>query len=146
MWFFFRDAKTSNFYFKFLKQLFLAFIWVARFVINKIKMKPNNCFFISKNWKFMKNRKKMGTFDFLNPSFTCLYHKNSSNRTEFYQDGLFLVPKTMLLEKFLYYTQWHEILSKVAFIKYFILINPCSIKNCIDSLCARKYIWREKVR
>ena len=75
---FFPDAKTFNFYFKFLKQLFLAFIWVARFVINNVKIKPNNCFFISKKWKLMKNSKKMGTFDFLNPRFTCLYHKNSS--------------------------------------------------------------------
>ena len=40
-------------------------------------------------------------------------------------------------KKAMYYTQWHEILSKVAFIKYFIL--KCSIKNCFDSLCARKY-------
>ena len=31
-----------------------------------------------------KNSKKIGTFDFLNPHFTCLYHKNSSNRTDFY--------------------------------------------------------------
>ena len=113
---FFPDANFSNLYFKFLKQLFLTFIWVARFVMNNVKRKPNNCFFhFKKNKKFMKNCQKMGTFDFPNPQFTCLYHKNSSNRTDFYQDGLFLVPKTMLLEKFLYYTQCHEILSKVAF-------------------------------
>ena len=49
--FFFPDATTSNFIFKFLKQLFLDFIWVARFMINNVKIKPNNCFFISKNWK-----------------------------------------------------------------------------------------------
>ena len=36
---FFLDAKTSNFYFNFLKQLLLAFIWVARFVINNVKIK-----------------------------------------------------------------------------------------------------------
>ena len=40
-------------------------------------------------------------------------------------------------KKAMYYTQWHEILSKVAFIKYFIL--KCSVKYSFDSLCARKY-------
>ena len=44
----------------------------------------------------MKNKGKKGTFDFSNPQFTSLYHKNSSNRTDF------LVPKTILLEESLY--------------------------------------------
>ena len=41
-------------------------------------------FFIFKSGKCMKIRKKKGTFDFLNPQFTSLYLKNSSNRTDFY--------------------------------------------------------------
>ena len=50
----------------------------------------------------MEINKKKWTFDFLDPRFTKLYHKNSSNRTDFYSDGFFLVPKTVLLEEFLY--------------------------------------------
>ena len=33
--------------------------------------------------KNCKNLQKKGTFDFLNPRFSSLYHKNSSNRTVF---------------------------------------------------------------
>ena len=39
------------------------------------------------NLKKLKNHEKLqkkGTFDFLNLRFTSLYHKNSSNRTDFY--------------------------------------------------------------
>ena len=50
---------------------------------------------------------KRGTFDFLNPRFTSLYHKNSTNRTDFYSDGFFLVPKTVLVEEFLHIKTAH---------------------------------------
>ena len=50
----------------------------------------------------MENCQRRGNFDFGNPQFTYLYHKNSSNRTDFYQDSFFLVPKTVLLKEFLY--------------------------------------------
>ena len=39
----------------------------------------------------------MGTFDFLNPRFTCLYHKNSSNKTDFYLRRFFLGPKNRFI-------------------------------------------------
>ena len=49
-----------------------------------------------------KVAKPMCTFDFKNPLFTSLYHKNSCNRTDFYSDGSLLVLKTVLLEESLY--------------------------------------------
>ena len=54
-------------------ELFLAFISVGRFVINNsIKMSKKTQLHFQK----LKNYKKigkMGTFDFLNPQFACLY-------------------------------------------------------------------------
>ena len=50
----------------------------------------------------MKISKKKRTSDFSNPRFMSVYHRNSSNRTDFYKDGFILVPKTVLLEDLLY--------------------------------------------
>ena len=52
--------------------------------------------------KIPGNKQKKGTSDLSKTQFTSLYHKNSSNSTDFYQDGFFLAPKTVLLEDFLY--------------------------------------------
>ena len=46
-------------------------------------------FWILKNWKIMKNCKKRGTFDFLNPRFTTLYHTKGG----FLLERFFLGPK-----------------------------------------------------
>ena len=53
-------------------------------------------------------------------------------------------------KKAMYYTQWHEILSKVAFIKYFILKNPSNIsinvplKIVLTHCVLGNIVWREK--
>ena len=52
--------------------------------------------------KIPGNKQKKGTSDLSKTQFTSLYHKNSSKSTDFYQDGFFLAPKTVLLEDFLY--------------------------------------------
>ena len=62
-------------------------------------------FWFLKNWKIMKNCKKRGTFDFLNPQFASLYHTPPIGWFSI-QDGFFLVTKTVLLEEFLYNIAW----------------------------------------
>ena len=72
----------------FFRAINLALIWYMYFGVLFLIHFFFSSMFYEKKW----------TFDFVNPQLTSLYHKNSSNNTNFYFHFHFWVPKTVLLE------------------------------------------------
>ena len=82
LWFFW-----GFFYFEIflIANVFQIYIWIIESINQWINEKGKmNLTIVFQRLKNCENLQKKGTFDFSNPRFTSLYHKNSSNRTDFY--------------------------------------------------------------